>query len=71
MPKNDDISWGCGEPTSDAQVNFYAGVLFLDMPGPVTPNSVWFAKIKKPVAHRPRGEMGEWLKPDASKASVP
>jgi hypothetical protein len=46
MPKNDDISWGCGEPTSDAQVNFYAGVLFLDMPGPVTANSVWFAKIK-------------------------
>jgi hypothetical protein len=45
--------------------------LFLDMPGPVTANSVWFAKIKKPVAHRPRGEMGEWLKPDASKASVP
>jgi hypothetical protein len=71
MPKNDDISSRCGKTDVDAQVNFYARVLFLEMPGSVTANSVWFAKIKKPAAHRPRGEMGEWLKPDASKASVP
>jgi hypothetical protein len=71
LSKNHDILSRLQETDVDAQVDFYARILFLYMPGLVTANSAWFAKIKRAIARRPRGEMGEWLKPDASKASVP